>query len=49
MIGWIGNGVSKQLNCKDKMEIESKNIGDILKEVKAKYSDTYRYMAKSIN
>ncbi|TXG80400.1 MAG: hypothetical protein E6R13_08125, partial [Spirochaetes bacterium] len=34
---------------KDKMEIESTNIGDILKEVKAKYSDTYRFMAKAIN
>ena len=30
MIGWIGNGVSKQLNCKDKMEIDFKKMGGLV-------------------
>ena len=30
MIGWIGNGVSKQLNCKDKMEIDFEKMGGLV-------------------
>lgn len=34
---------------KDKMELSGTDIKDIMKEIKEKYSDTYRYMSKSIN
>ena len=34
---------------KDKMDLESTELPDILKEIKNKYSDTFRYMSKAIN
>lgn len=33
----------------EKMELESKDIKDIMKEIANKYKDTFRYKAKSIN